>query len=156
MPALTSFLGNFVGTLIVGNRLGPVSLATAGLIYPLNLLFVASGSLFGCGGVLTGSRLIGKGEHHKAREAYTAAYTATLLFCVVSAVVCIAALPGPLKVMLVPVETYDNAYRNGIITLSTGFCTAGMLLTASFLKLDGLHKEIIFYAVLTPVINNQV
>ncbi len=152
VPTLTSFLGNFVGTLIVGNKLGTASLATAGLIYPLNLLFVASGSLFGQGGVLTSSKLIGKGEHKKAKEAYTVAYVSTLLFCILSAVIFIMMLPFLLKFMMVPTQMYDNAYRYGVITLATGIFAAGTILTTGFLRLDGLNKEIVFFNMLNPVI----
>lgn len=152
IPALSGTLGNFIGVVIVGNKLGGDSLAAVGLMGPFNLFFLALGCLLGHGGTLTSSQYIGKGEHQKAKQTFTAVGIMIFSICALTAVFGIAFLDVILKAIRVPPELFDHARSYGIIILSCGFALSGTVMCSSFLRLEGLVRQIVSFALAQPII----
>lgn len=150
---LSSVIGQIANTIIVGKVLGAEALSIISLVVPIYYIFATIGNLFGIGGSVVCSSLMGEGKYDKSHKAFTVTYIANTVISLLFSVVTIACLPWLLRLLGTTDALFNDVYNYSIVMIIGGVFTSGVYLAFNFLRLDGRYRSSMMVFIIMAIVN---
>lgn len=91
LPATTGMLVmalyNVIDTIFVGRGVGPLGIAGLSIVFPIQMIVLSIGQLFGIGGASAVSRSLGEGDEEKAQSVIGTVYSSAVIVSILLTVV---------------------------------------------------------------------
>ncbi len=146
-------LYNLVDSVVVGNYVGKTALAGVGTSFPIIFMFTALFMGIGMGATIMIAQYYGAGDYERVKKTISTIYTAVMVGAIPLTLLGIF-LCGPLlKLMLVPADTYHEAYTYILIIFFGITATLGYNVNAGILQGVGDSKSPLLFLVIACGIN---
>ncbi len=146
-------LYNLVDSVVVGNYVGKTALAGVGTSFPIIFMFTALFMGVGMGATIMVAQYYGAGDHERVKKTISTIYTAVMVGAIPLTLLGVF-LCGPLlKLMLVPADTYREAYTYILIIFIGITAMLGYNVNAGILQGVGDSKSPLLFLVIACGIN---
>jgi len=140
-----------IGVFFAGNMLGSDALATAGLLFPIILFYVALASWLEYGCVTTVSRHIGENDYNGAKKSITVSYTASLIISLLMALIGLLFLDTILNLLQIPADMLAEARAYVLISLIGGLFFPTIAMGIALVKFENRPVVITLVSAISPV-----
>ena len=151
---IISMIYNIADTMFIGKTNNPYMVAAATMSFALFMTLNALGQLFGIGGGVVTSRLLGEYKEDEAHKIGTFSFYCSLLICIVYSLILTIFMTPILKFLGASVDTieYSRQYAIWVVCIG-GFPTILSIALSHLIRSEGYSKEASFGLSMGGIIN---
>ena len=151
---IISMIYNIADTMFIGKTNNPYMVAAATMSFALFMTLNALGQLFGIGGGVVTSRLLGEYKEGEAHKIGTFSFYCSLLICIIYSLLLTIFMTPILKFLGASVDTieYSRQYAIWVVCIG-GFPTILSIALSHLIRSEGYSKEASFGLSMGGIIN---
>ena len=151
---IISMIYNIADTMFIGKTNNPYMVAAATMSFALFMTLTAFGQLFGIGGGVLTSKLLGEYKEGEARKIGTFSFYCSLLICILYSLILTIFMRPILTFLGASADTYEYAKQYAIwVVCIGGFPTILSVALSHLIRSEGYSKEASFGLSMGGVIN---